>query len=106
LGDRLRRAIEQEIRASKRAIAPGVARAMRMSSSTLSRRLKQKGLSLAEELENARREMALAYLERADLSLTEVAFLLGFNHVQSFHRAFKRWTGEMPLAYRARRNER
>jgi AraC-like DNA-binding protein len=34
--------------------------------------------------------------------LKEVAFKLGFAHPESFHRAFKRWTGETPIAYRKR----
>jgi AraC-like DNA-binding protein len=36
----------------------------------------------------------------SDLPLQEVSDLLGFSHVQGFHRAFKRWSGVTPKRYR------
>ena len=34
------------------------------------------------------------------MSIAEVAFLLDFSEPSAFHRAFKRWTGQTPAAYR------
>ena len=73
---------------------------MRMSRRTLSRKLEHEGTSFFAVTDGVRREMALAYVLDRRLELTEVAFLLGFSHVESFHRAFKRWTGETPVGYR------
>jgi len=36
------------------------------------------------------------------VSVTEVAFLAGFSELSAFYRAFKRWTGCTPAAFRAR----
>ncbi len=33
-------------------------------------------------------------------ALTEIAFLLGYDNPNSFHRAFAQWTGQTPLAVR------
>ena len=85
---------------SESALAERVATAMHMSRRTLSRRLEQEGTSFVAVADAVRREMALGYVLDRRLELTEVAFLLGFSHVESFHRAFKRWTGETPVAYR------
>ena len=85
---------------SESALAERVATAMHMSRRTLSRRLEQEGTSFVLEADAVRRELALGYVLDRRLELTEVAFLLGFSHVQSFHRAFKRWTGETPAEYR------
>ena len=100
---RVRRLVEREIRCTRSATVPRVASALRMSRRTLTRRLEEEGTSFVEELDNARRELALSLMSDCEAPLKEVAFKLGFSHPESFHRAFKRWTGETPLAYRNRR---
>jgi AraC-like DNA-binding protein len=102
LTTRVRRLIEHEIRYTRIATVPRIARTLRMSGRTLSRRLEREGTSFVAELDDARRKLALAYIDDGELALKEVAFRLGFSHAESFHRAFKRWTGETPLSYRKR----
>jgi AraC-like DNA-binding protein len=51
-------------------------------------------------LTDLRRELAERHLRENELAIGEIAFLLGFSEVSAFHRAFKRWTGWRPLAYR------
>jgi AraC-like DNA-binding protein len=36
-------------------------------------------------------------------SITEITFLLGFTDTSNFTRAFKRWTGLSPTAFRHKR---
>lgn len=98
---RVRRLIGETIRSGAEPSALGVARLLRMSRRTLSRKLDQEGTSFSEELDKTRRELGLSLVQRTKLSLVEVAFQLGFSHVESFNRAFKRWTGTTPLVYRA-----
>lgn len=102
LTTRVRRLIEEEIRYTRVATVPRIAGALRMSRRTMSRRLEREGTSFVEELDDARRKLALVYIDDGELTLKEVAFRLGFSHTESFHRAFKRWTGETPLAFRKR----
>ncbi len=47
-----------------------------------------------------RRDTALYFLEQGDLSIHEIAEKLGFSEPSTFHRAFKKWTGITPGAYR------
>jgi AraC-like DNA-binding protein len=97
---RVRRVIAHAIHQGAEPSALGVARVLHMSRRTLSRRLDQEGTSFTNELDKTRRELGLSYVGESKLSLIEVAFQLGFAHVESFNRAFKRWTGTTPLAYR------
>jgi AraC-like DNA-binding protein len=97
---RVRRVIAYSIHQGTEPTALGVARLLHMSRRTLSRRLEDEGTSFTEELDKTRRELGLSYVRESKLSLIEIAFQLGFAHVESFNRAFKRWTGTTPLAYR------
>ena len=68
----------------------------------MTRRLERERTTFQAELDAARRKLATDHLRDGRAPLTEIAFLSGFSHVESFHRAFKRWTGQTPLAYRVR----
>jgi AraC-like DNA-binding protein len=78
-----------------------VAAALGMSGRSLQRRLKDFGTSYAELLEETRRELACAYLRSHTYSVTEIAFLLGFDDSSAFARAFRRWTGDTPSGFRS-----
>lgn len=82
--------------------ASRIASRLKMSVRTLHRELADEGTSFGETLANLRRERAARYLGDARVSISEIAFLLGFTEISSFHRAFKRWTGQTPAEFRAR----
>jgi AraC-like DNA-binding protein len=86
-----------------RPAAGKLARQLHMSARTLERRLESEGTTFGAVLEDLRRRLALDHLGRREVSLSEIAFLLGFSQVGAFHRAFKRWTGTTPLEYRRQR---
>lgn len=77
-----------------------VARRLAMSERTLHRRLSERGLSFKAMVEETRRHVAENLLRESRYSLTEVAFLTGFSEQSAFNRAFKRWTGHTPTAFR------
>lgn len=83
-----------------RPAATKLAQRLRMSARTLERRLEGEGTTFGEVLDDLRRRLAMDYLGRRDVSLSQIAFLLGFSQVGAFHRAFKRWMGTTPFEYR------
>jgi AraC-like DNA-binding protein len=74
---------------------------MGVSERTLQRRLGEEETNYATVLSEVRQSTAEKYLRKPDVSLSEVAWLLGFAEQSSFTRAFKRWTGQSPGAFRA-----
>lgn len=102
LTERVRSAILNELAGGNPSVAH-VAPRLHMSARTLERRLEREGTTFSELLDDMRKGLALRYVGSQDLAFTEVAFLLGFSQVSSFHRAFKRWTNETPLNYRRAR---
>jgi AraC-like DNA-binding protein len=77
-----------------------IASRLQMSPRTLQRHLGREGTSLSERLDRTRETLATRLLGEPGRSIAEVAFLLGFSEVSTFHRAFKRWKGVTPGAYR------
>lgn len=80
-----------------------VASHLGVGSRTLQRRLAEQGHTYQSLVDEARREVALNLVEGGIHSLAEVAFLTGFSEQASFTRAFKRWSGKPPRAYRESR---
>lgn len=56
--------------------------------------------SFHDLMDGTRKELACSYIHQSALSVTEIAFLLGFNDTSNFARAFKRWTGRSPTEFR------
>jgi AraC-like DNA-binding protein len=77
-----------------------VADAVGMSPRTLRRKLALHGSSLSTLFDRERRDQALLLLRLQKLSLADVAERLDYGNVQTFVRAFQRWTGVTPAAYR------
>lgn len=80
-----------------------IASQLRMSPRTLQRRLSAAGSHFQQLLDATRRELAAGYLGQPELSLTEIAFMLGFSEQSSFSHAFRDWYGMTPAGFRAGR---
>lgn len=96
--DRVRQLVASEL--PRIADATAVARKLRMSRRTLQRQLGAGGTTFTGLLDVLRRELAMRYLHERQIAIAEVAFLLGFSEASTFHRAFRRWSGTTPAAYR------
>lgn len=64
------------------------------------RKFQKEQTNLTEVLEQIRRNQAIAYLTQTDHKLMYVATVLGYSEQSAFQRAFKRWTGQTPQAFR------
>ncbi|MCZ7685529.1 MAG: AraC family transcriptional regulator [Sandaracinaceae bacterium] len=101
LAERVRAAIAEMLRAREEPTLARVAKRLATSERTLQRRLREEEVTFAALADDARAGLARSYLRERDLSLAEVAFLLGFADQSTFTRAFRRWTGVAPGAFRA-----
>ena len=79
-----------------------IAKKLHMSRSTLQRRLSDENTNYRELLEGTRKTLAMQYVRAGEHPLSYIAFLLGFSDQSNFSRAFRRWTGLSPKAYRER----
>jgi AraC-like DNA-binding protein len=96
--DRVRRALAEQLPGD--ASPTKVASLLAMSSRSLQRRLQEHGTSYVEVLRDTRRELAISHLRQPQCSITEIAFLLGFEDASAFARAFRSWTGVSPSTFR------
>jgi len=78
-----------------------VAHLLNMSVRTLQRKLVDSGTTYREVLDDTRRDLALSYLKVSLYSVTTITYMLGYTATSSFTRAFRRWTGQSPSAWRA-----
>jgi AraC-like DNA-binding protein len=77
-----------------------VAAALNISRRTLQRRLAEQGTQFLQILQELRAELAQQYLADERLSITDIAFLLGYMDQSSFSAAFRGWYGLSPRDFR------
>lgn len=73
-----------------------IAEDLGMTSRTLQRKLGQEGMSYQKLLDDVRQQMAEDYLRNTEMSISDIAFRLGYSETTSFHRKFKAATGQTP----------
>ncbi len=101
--DELTLALRQAIHgllASERVTLTGAARRLGVSRRTLQRSLEARGTSFRHVFRAMRCELSLTLLSRRGIRMNEAAESLGFSELSSFSRAFKKWTGMSPQAFR------
>jgi len=79
-----------------------IARQLGMSERTLHRRLSEDGVSYQDLLDEVKKAAAGRYLDESALTISEIAYLLGYSEPATFHRAFRRWYATTPEHYRTR----
>jgi AraC-like DNA-binding protein len=79
-----------------------VARRLNVSVRTLQRRLREHGTSFAEAVRGIVEEQAVELLRCRNVSITEIAYELGYSDPAHFTRAFVHWFGEPPQLWRRR----
>lgn len=76
------------------------AQALGVSERTLARRMQAQGLSFTALLDGVRRDAALQAVTDSTRALADIGLALGFAEPAVFWRAFRRWTGCTPQAWR------
>lgn len=77
-----------------------IAAAQHVSPRTLIRRLKKGNTSYQAILDDVRKTLARDYLLNSAMSVTRIAWRLGYQDPSNFSRAFRKWYGASPLDYR------
>lgn len=70
-----------------------------VSPRTLQRKLKDAGVSYQDVADEVRKSLAIHYLEEGGYPVKEISYMLGYNELSAFTRAFKRWTGRTPVSF-------
>ena len=105
---RAQRSISEQVKwilkrllAGARPDVSAVARELGLSDRTLQRRIVDDGSTFRQLLLEARQELAREYLNRPEMDVAEVAYLLGYEDSNSFYRAFRTWEGTTPAQLRS-----
>ncbi|MCV2351226.1 AraC family transcriptional regulator [Paucibacter sp. Y2R2-4] len=95
LSQRMRIGIEEPPRQGE------LAQQINISARTLRRRLGEQSTSFLELRDAARFERARDLLKNSEMTVNEIADLVGYADARAFRRAFKRWSGMLPSAFRS-----
>lgn len=100
LAAKLRRTLKAQLGSGKTSLTD-TAQRLGIPTRTLQHRLKREGVCFRSLLDEVRHQAAMHYLSNLELSLSDIAFLLGYAEQTPFQKAFRRWTGRSPGEYRA-----
>ena len=81
-----------------------VAEEFGISGRTLQRNLSSENTSFNQLVKDIQKIMTFNYLEAKELSIDEIAYLVGYTELSSFYRAFKKWTGKTVSQYQKEKN--
>ncbi len=76
-----------------------IASNLNVSSRSLQRKLQEEGVTYQQLADSIRKSLALHYLQAGQHPVKEVSYILGYNELSAFNRAFRRWTGTTPVSY-------
>lgn len=99
LADDIRRVLRTKL-TSNRCSVDRVAGALTMNRRTLSRHLRGERTSFRELTNEVRFETARQLLSNTEIPLGQIAAALGYSEASVFTRAFRRWSGRTPTAWR------
>jgi AraC-like DNA-binding protein len=100
LAEDLRRVLRTELLKGT-CSANSIARLFSMHRRTMSRHLNAEGLAFRRLANQIRFEIACELLENTDMTLSQVAAVLRYSEQSAFTRAFRRWSGQSPSAWRS-----
>ncbi|WP_234050992.1 MULTISPECIES: AraC family transcriptional regulator [unclassified Xanthobacter] len=95
--------VRARLRATPPVSWPGfveLAAQLRIPEPTLRRRLRLEGQTYRDIKDELRRALAMEALAAGGRDVGEIAAELGFSEPSAFHRAFRKWTGKSPGAWR------
>ena len=99
VGEQVRAVLKRGM-ASGRPDVSAVARDLGLSERTLQRRIASEGTTFRTLLVQARRELGSQLLSDPTIEIDEIAFVLGYQDVNAFYRAFRQWEETTPGQWR------
>jgi AraC-like DNA-binding protein len=98
-GEDLRRVLETELLKGP-CTSIEIARLFSMHRRTLSRHLAREGITFQQVVDEIRFALARDLLANADMALDQISVVLRYSEPSAFTRAFRRWAGQSPSAWR------
>ncbi len=98
--DKVTKIITEELLKSNLISIETIAKKLSLSVRSLQLHLHKENTSYAELLKDTRKNIAVNYLTNPNITIAEIAYVLGFSEVSAFHRTFKSWTGLTPAKFR------
>jgi AraC-like DNA-binding protein len=95
---RVEKAIAARLRYGTATIDP-IASDLGTSARTLTRKLAEEGASFSSILDGVRASLAVRYMRNGEITMSQLAWLLGYREPSTLVRAFKRWTGKTPTEF-------